>query len=164
MTRNGLIAFITSALLATTPVALAEEAHTHGEGVLNIAIDSEGALIEVAVPADDLVGFEYTPSSQQEKNAVVDALEALGAEGLFTFNAEAGCVRSSVHAAFEVEDDHAEFHSEMEFDCADSGAISVLSTTYFILFPKTHELDVQVSTNAGSAGFEWEAAESSVTL
>ena len=47
----------------------------------------------------------------------------------------------------------------MEFDCAVSSAISALSTTYFKLFPDTHELDVQVSTNAGSAGFEWEAAE-----
>ena len=164
MTRIGLIAFIASVLLAPTPIALAEEAHTHGEGALNIAIDSEGALIEVAIPADDLVGFEYEPSSQQEKQAVNDALEALEAEDLFTFNAEAGCVRSSVHADFEVEGDHAEFHAELEFDCADSGAISSLSTTYFTLFPDTHELDVQVSTNAGSAGFEWEAEESSVTL
>ena len=86
MTHHGLIGLITSTLLATTPVALAEEAHTHGEGVLNIAIDSEGALIEFAIPADDLVGFEYTPSSQREKNAVTDDMEALEAEGLFTFN------------------------------------------------------------------------------
>ena len=155
---------ITLALVTPFSVALAEEAHTHGEGQLNIAIDDAGALIEVMVPADDLVGFEYNPSSDQEKNAVADALATLEDVDLFRFNAEAGCSRTSVHADFEVEGDHAEFHAEIEFSCADTDAIKTLATSYFTHFPDTHELEVQISTNQGSSGIDWEAENSSIAL
>ena len=152
------------ALAIPFSAAFAEDAHTHGEGQLNVAIDNTGAIIEIIVPADDLVGFEYNPSSDQEKIAVAHALEALETTDLFSFNADAGCMRTSVHADFEVEGDHAEFHAEMEFDCTDSSAIETLTTSYFSLFPDTHELEVQISTNAGSSGVEWEAENNSITL
>ena len=71
---------LTSSLAALTMVpilASAEEAHVHGEAVLEIVIDDAGALISFEAPAIDIVGFEYLPKTDAEQAAIDEKLALL---------------------------------------------------------------------------------------
>ncbi len=67
-------------------------AHTHGEGLLAIAIDGNRLQMELEAPASDIVGFEHTPKSAAQKKAITDAKARLAKPGdLFKLSAETGC-------------------------------------------------------------------------
>ncbi len=46
-----------------------EDAHVHGVASLNIAQDGKNLLIEFMSPAVNLIGFEYQPSSVEDKTS-----------------------------------------------------------------------------------------------
>ena len=50
------------------------DAHEHGHGQLNLALDGQQLLIEFQAPAADLVGFEKTATTAQEKQHYAKAL------------------------------------------------------------------------------------------
>jgi hypothetical protein len=68
------------AAMALLPASVrAEEAHRemgpheHGHGTLNIAIEDKRVSMELEVPGMDIVGFEYAPSTNEQKAAVEKA-------------------------------------------------------------------------------------------
>jgi hypothetical protein len=130
MTRACLLA--TCSALLVGPAVFAEEkreleAHEHGHGALNIAIEGDTIAMELEVPGFDIVGFEYEAKTDADKATVTAALDTLGDAGkLFGLPAAAGCqvVEASVelhgdehhddhdeHAHDEKHDDHAEDHA-----------------------------------------------------
>ena len=102
------LSLMTAGLAVT--VAKAEDAHVHGEAILQLVIDDSGALATFKSPAADIVGFERHPETDAEKQAVADALAQLSDfTALFTLPEAAGCTIDHAHADFEVEaagDDH----------------------------------------------------------
>ena len=102
------LSLMTAGLAVT--VAKAEDAHVHGEAILQLVIDDSGALATFKSPAADIVGFERHPETDAEKQAVADALAQLSDfTALFTLPEAAGCTIDRAHADFEVEaagDDH----------------------------------------------------------
>ncbi|MDW3221864.1 MAG: DUF2796 domain-containing protein [Paracoccaceae bacterium] len=100
--------------LSASPVLGGEtrqlDAHEHGVGQLDIAI--EGTRIEMALhaPGADIVGFEYAARSAEDR-AAVDAAVAILARplDLFVLPGSAGC--SVVAASAELESEAAE-HEE----------------------------------------------------
>ena len=102
------LSLMTAGLAVT--VAKAEDAHVHGEAILQLVIDDSGALATFKSPAADIVGFERHPETDAEKQAVADALARLSDfTALFTLPEAAGCTIDHAHADFEVEaagDDH----------------------------------------------------------
>jgi hypothetical protein len=84
------------------------EAHEHGAGTLNIAFENNLIAMELEVPASDVVGFEYAPTTDADK-AVLDA--ALGQLArpldLFAFGASTGCavIEANVARVAEGHDD-----------------------------------------------------------
>ena len=60
---------VAGAHAASTPQL---EAHVHGQGELNVAVDAEDLQVELKVPADNVVGFEHAPNTP-EQHARVDA-------------------------------------------------------------------------------------------
>ena len=101
-----------SLLTAGLPVmaARAQDAHVHGEAILQLVIDDSGAFATFKSPAADIVGFERQPETDAEKQAVADALAHLSDfTAMFTLPEAAGCTIDDAHADFEVEaagDDH----------------------------------------------------------
>jgi len=81
------------------PVALAAEhehrehdAHAHGHGTLDIVVEGDQALIELRIPAVNVVGFEHAPRDDAEHEAVRRALEPLRDGGsMFALSADADC-------------------------------------------------------------------------
>jgi len=109
--------------IALAMPAIAEEtreldAHEHGHGALNIAIEGDQLAIELEVPGFDIVGFEYEAESDADVAAIKTALDTLAEPlKLFGLPEGAGCVLTSFEAELHSdEDDHDEHDHEDEHD------------------------------------------------
>lgn len=60
------------------------------------------------------------------------------------------------HDEHAEEEGHTEFHGEYAINCADPGALDSIKFVYFEQFPNARELDVQLISDKGTAGFEVE--------
>jgi hypothetical protein len=103
-------------LAAASPVLAQEtrhlDAHEHGVGQLDIAIEGEKISMEFHAPGADIVGFEYAATSDADKHAIEHAIEGLEQPlSLFTFSDAAQCKVLNAHAALEAEAHHGE-HEE----------------------------------------------------
>ncbi len=176
------------AFLAAAP-ALAEDtreldAHEHGVGVLNIAIDGTVVAMEFHAPGADIVGFEYAAESAEDR-AKVDAAVAMLARPLDLFlmpaSAECSVMQASAgldseeegedHAVHDEEDEHddsaghdehadesghTEFHAEYTLNCANPDGLTDINFAYFDAFSNARELEVQIITGTGAQAFEVE--------
>ena len=113
--------------LSTTLPALAEDtrqldAHEHGVGTLDIAIEKSTVTMEFHAPGADIVGFEYEAKSDADLAAIDSATEILGAPlDLFIIPDAAACTVIKAHAELESEDDHDEHNDEAHDDHAKEG-------------------------------------------
>ena len=142
------------------------DAHEHGHGHLNLALDGQQLLIEFQAPAADLVGFEKTATTAQEKQHYAKALARLrqGAT-LFILPAEAACTlkeqqvgahadgddTATSHQAHEEHDkheahdepEHSDIHAEYHFECKEPQKLTSLAVTLFAAYPSLEKLSVQ---------------------
>lgn len=108
------------ALIAAFP-AFAEDAreldaHEHGVGTLNIAIDGTTVAMEFEAPGADIVGFEYAAESDADLAAIDTAVATLGAPlDLFVMSDAANCSLVKAQAALEGDDGHDD-HTDEEHD------------------------------------------------
>jgi len=90
------------------------EAHEHGHGTLDIVVEGEELVIELRIPAVNVVGFEHAPKDDAEREAVRQALVPFGdAASLFVLPAEAECEVEEAEAAI-VSMDHEDEHEGEE--------------------------------------------------
>lgn len=113
-------AFSLIALVAAMP-ALADDtrqldAHEHGVGALNIAIEGTAVAMEFHAPGADIVGFEYVAESDADLAAIEAAITTLSAPlNLFALPDAAACAVTQAQAELESEDAHDE-HGEEHHD------------------------------------------------
>lgn len=138
-------------------------AHVHGTGKLNIALERRTLEIEIEAPGADIVGFEHTAKTAEQRAAIAKARAQLGKPmELFVFPAAAGCKQTSAkvqqvghshghkhshghsHGSAKggAADEHMEFHAEYTFTCAKPDALVSLDTNYFKLFAGAQALEV----------------------
>ena len=159
------------------------DAHEHGVGQLDIAFDGGQIAMELHAPGADIVGFEYSAKTAQDR-AKVDAAVATLARplDLFALPEAAGCSVAQASASLESEaehddhehdhdhdhdehahDDHAEhadeerhteFHAAYLLECADATKANLITFAYFETFPNALELEVQVISDKGATRFE----------
>lgn len=104
----------TALLVTALPLGAQEtrqmDAHVHGTGAVQIAIDGPTIAMEITVPGADIVGFEHAPGSDAERASIDAALAKFGdAFTLFTLQGDAGCsaVTRAVHAwGYGLDDGH----------------------------------------------------------
>ncbi len=153
------------------------DAHEHGVGTLNIAIDATAVEIELIAPGADIVGFEHPATTQEDKKAVANAAESLeDGTSLFVFPSGAGCAlvssevssglledgddhdhdnsSESAEADHDDDEEHAEFVAHYRFECTDAGALSNLVVNYFDRFPAARELEARAITPDGQRAAE----------
>jgi len=191
-----LLTVLLSTISATA--ALSEEtrqldAHEHGVGQLNIAIEGKSVAMELKTPGADIVGFEYQATSAEDRASIDQALAQLSAPlELFTLPAAAECVATETNAALEqeemAEDDHdhshdhdhghdhgeksdakaeashTEFHANYMLTCDKPSAIINIDFPYFDLFPNAQELEVQLISDQGAGAFEVERSNPQLSL
>lgn len=128
------------------------KAHTHGQGALNLAIDQSNLLLELKVPAEDLVGFEHEPKTPKEKTLLSQAKATLAnSSDTFKLPPTAKCVFVSpveVDAEFS-KSGHSEFHATYKFLCSNPSALSEVTVTVFKTFNKIKKLVFQGVTAKG---------------
>lgn len=139
------------------------EAHRHGIGQLNLALDGRTIYIELDSPASNIVGFEHAPVSQADHAAIDNAVATLkdGAR-LFQFDKAALCRMQDVkiasalidaghdgraHAdepdAVHRSDAHADVVVAYHFECAHPDRLNQLRVGLFDAFALTERLNVQ---------------------
>ena len=92
------------------------DAHVHGTGELQIAIEGQTVAMDITVPGADIVGFEHAPGSDAD-HAAIDAALAQFADAfaLFTVEGDAGCsaVTEVNHThGYGIEDDEGHDHGD----------------------------------------------------
>ena len=109
--------FLIATAITTTPVNAEEtrqlDAHEHGVGQLDIAIDGQKIAMELHAPGADIVGFEYAAESAKDLAAVDAAVAKLSAPlALFVLPEAAGCSIVEATAGLESEEEHEEHGDE----------------------------------------------------
>ncbi|MEL6239850.1 MAG: DUF2796 domain-containing protein [Pseudomonadota bacterium] len=150
------------------------DAHEHGHGALNIALEGNQVAIELEAPGFDIVGFEYAAESDEDKALVEAGLKILSdPTNLFVLPDAAGCSVTEAkaelhgeeehhgddhghedHAEEAGEDAHSEFHAEYLMSCADVTRLTRIELAYFSQFENAEELEVQLVTETGAASLE----------
>ena len=67
----------TAVALILPMAAFSAEKHVHGEAELFIVLEGKKALVELASPADNILGFEHMPKTEAQKAKVAKSLNAL---------------------------------------------------------------------------------------
>ena len=171
---------LASPLAAEQAVHRQLEAHVHGQGSLNIAIDGNKLDMELKAPGADIVGFEHAAESTAQKAAVEQAKVALAEFlNLFKLPGNANCkvdkadvaVRTEEHHHHDDEhadagkkaadgakdedhdehDGHSGFHARYLLTCAAPANLTALETTYFKAFAGAQALNVSVVTPKGQS-------------
>jgi hypothetical protein len=100
------------ALVLSSTAAFGEEtrqldAHEHGVGTLNIALEGNTVAMEFLAPGADIVGFEYAAQSAEDRTAVENAVATLARPAdLFVLPKGAECTVTQASAALESEEEH----------------------------------------------------------
>ena len=153
-----------SSLLLAAGVSTAETerqlaSHEHSAQKINFAIQDKRLYIELFAPAHDVVGFEHTPSAEEQKHAVKVAIEALEHDGsIFLPSKNAGCQLQRVKAqwkggeAYEDHEEHeeheehaahSEFEAKYQFECNSIADLEEIEVGVFNLYPGVQRIDVQ---------------------
>ncbi len=103
------------ALSASFPIvnAWAADKHVHGEAELFIVVDGQQVMMELASPANNILGFENEPHSAEQEKRLQESLGILANyTHLVKFN-RGGCEQQSsqVESPFKHHDDHKHAHT-----------------------------------------------------
>lgn len=174
MRNTKLAALLLLICSAATPVQSEErrhqEAHEHGAGQLNVAVEQNSLMIDLSLPAMNVVGFEHPAHDQEERDQVARAVDLLrDGMGLFAPTPAAKCVLTRVEvesallgheehpdeaAGHEEEDGHADFDVAYAFNCENPAQLTALTLGLFERFPGTHHLRTQVIAPGVQTGVE----------
>ena len=163
----ALAAFLGGAM----PLAANAQAHEHGVGHLDVAVEGGRVELQLEAPGDNIVGFEHAPSTARERTVARDAEQRLrNGAALFSFSAAARCTLRSANVQalaaagdpegheLELDDHeggeaHAEWTANYVFICASPAALAAIEAAgLFRTFPNTRELRVQLIGAAGQIG------------
>ncbi|MGI9282452.1 MAG: ZrgA family zinc uptake protein [Endozoicomonas sp.] len=90
------------------------DAHVHGHGELNFAVEGSEVHLELKMPANDVLGFESITNDKQ-RHQLHEALEKLEASSLWSMTPAASCKLVSAKATSGSED-HDHGHKEAHDD------------------------------------------------
>ncbi|KEQ18836.1 DUF2796 domain-containing protein [Endozoicomonas numazuensis] len=154
------------------------DAHVHGHGELNFAVEGSEVHLELKMPANDVLGFESITNDNQ-RHQLHEALEKLEASSLWSMSPAASCKLISAKATSGSEDhdhgheknhhnDHDEHgheghkdeggHMDISatyvFECGKTSELDTISTSIFEVFERSQSLSVQGFTQKGQAAAE----------
>lgn len=145
------------------PAPAASDMHRHGAGQLDIVIEADAVMIEVQIPAADVVGFENEPRTPEEESAVRKARETLElGDRLFDFPAGAHCRLETAEVdrraidgqRAAVKDTHGDFDARYLFRCERPSRVSRIDVQIFEHFPAVRELQARIISPDGQTAYE----------
>jgi hypothetical protein len=143
------------------------KAHDHSAAELNIAVEGNGAVLEMHAPATPIVGFEHVPSSAADKKKQADALAKLKASigQMVIFDPAAGCkITPKSVEVHQEEEDHAEVDADFAVSCAKPLAGTKVSFGLTKVYAGLTNVKVQAVGASGSTGADIKSDKGVVTL
>ncbi len=135
-------------------------AHEHGHVTLQVAVDGESVEMILEAPGADIVGFEHSAETDEQKAAVQEAMADLADPmALFILPEAAGCTGEAAEVELHQEGDHNAFEVEYSLTCTDPAALTEIETRFFELYPSVEEIEVEYATPAGQGAGELEPGE-----
>ncbi len=136
-------------------------AHQHGRAKLTVAWSNKDLAIDLQTPAYNILGFEYAPSTAEEKKRVIECIETLKTEGLIEPSAEAKCaiIAADVQTGFGAENksekektNHSDFDVFYTVKCQNPDALKTIDTSgLFAAFSNLTTLQVQWISDRGQS-------------
>lgn len=188
---------LASAALALSFPVLADdhqhslEAHVHGIGTLNIALENQLLELQLESPAMNIIGFEYQPTTEADIQSVKAAQNTLSnAAELFAFSPAAQCRLTSVsihnallkgsgahehdhdhdhdhesqHEADIAEHQHNDISAHYQYHCATPAQLKSIDLAgLFKLFTQTEKIQVQLIVGDHQQGAELSAKNTSLS-
>ena len=91
------------------------DAHEHGHGTFQMVIEDDHVLVEMTVPAFDVIGFEHAPSTPAQRATMADAAAAFGRpDSLFSMPEGAACAIGQIEIGFGATGGHRHDHDGHE--------------------------------------------------
>jgi hypothetical protein len=159
-------AFIAFSVFCAAPAG-AHEAHVHGVGRLDVALDGNTLSLHLDSPLINLVGFEHPANSAPDKQAVQKmGVQLRSAADIFVTTPAAQCKTVSVKLVSAALDptllgeaaapaggkpahangDHADLDGDFVLQCAHPEKLQGIDVRLFDAFPGFHQIDVQAVT------------------
>jgi hypothetical protein len=139
------------------------EAHAHGYGIFNIALEGNSLAMELEAPGADIVGFEYAPETDEQKAAVARAKTILGNPmKIVALPRACGCVVKSVNVEVHIQGreageqdhdqgqtaygsgSHSEFRAEYQLICSAIEKLTEITFSYFDHFNGAEKLAITI--------------------
>jgi hypothetical protein len=146
-------------------MAQAHDAHVHGIGKLDVAVEGATLSLHLDSPLANLLGFEHAPKTQKERAAAQQMVKRLrDADRVFVPTAAAACKLESVQLASSAldaallqtaladkrteahEEGHADLDGDFAFRCAFPERLKSVEVRLFDAFKGFRRLDVQLVT------------------
>ena len=161
----GTDAAVSAEALSAVKDSVSHSAHEHGIGRLDVAVEGAHVALELTLPANDVVGFEHRPKSQDDKAKAAKAKQLLEDPAkLFGFSEAAGCavavedVSTSIEEGEEDSDEasqeggeHAEYLASYSVKCKDVSKLNSISVKLFNSFSSLTSIKVQSATSKGQS-------------
>ncbi|MGZ3690277.1 MAG: ZrgA family zinc uptake protein [Pseudobdellovibrio sp.] len=124
-------------------------AHQHGSGTLAIAFDDIKGRLELKVPGDSTIGFEYVPKTKKDIATQKNQLDKLEKNigDIVVFDPSLKCKVSQAKVEEVSEKDHpshSETHADFDILCEKSPLKTSITFNFQKYFPKIKDMDVQV--------------------
>lgn len=166
-------------ILVALPVARSQDlrhhgTHEHGVAQINVAVEGDTVYIEFSSPAANIVGFEHSPSTREQKESVKESIKLLKTgEILFQLSPEArGKLTESMaetdigeehHDATEHEHErHSEFEAEYRFVCEKPEKLAHIDVVLFRFFSGIERIEVQILTGTKQTAQKLTAKENKI--
>lgn len=185
LAASAVLALPLSVLADDHPHSL--EAHVHGLGALNIALENQLLELQFESPAMNIIGFEYQPTTAADIQSVKAAQNTLSnAAELFAFSPAAQCSLTSVSIdnallsensihdhdhghesqpeAEIAEHQHNDISAHYQYHCATPAQLKSIDLAgLFKLFTQTEKIQVQLIVGDYQQGAELSAKNTSLS-
>lgn len=122
-------------------------AHAHGAGNLGIAFEGPNGRIDLKIPSESIVGFEYIAKSEKDKSrrdSAISILEKSIAE-MVVFDGSLNCKITKEKIEIKAESQkHSDLLADFTVACAKSPVGSEVIFNFQSHFPRIKDLDVEV--------------------
>ena len=159
---------ISSIMFSHSHTVRHHDAHVHGKSDMNIFLDQNNLMIEVIIPAIDIVGFEHKPRTEKQKQKIVDSKEFLqDVSNVLAINPELEYSSFEATVVLDYDDkeadkhhkhEHSDFHIKYEYVLNHSRRLDFLrffrsprkidsiKVVLFEKYPSLEEVAVQIAT------------------
>lgn len=132
-----------AALLSMSPALMA---HNHNSAVLEIVVDKNRILAKLLAPGMDLVGFEGTPKTKEQKENLEKVTQTLNTDyNMLSFEPDGHCVSKSRKLSKPItKKSHTDFSYETSYECTDISSLKKIDLNLFRDIESFKEVTVKI--------------------